>query len=97
MDDKADPSSGWPVLNILRTPSPAPQDWYGKLFIYIHNMLENFLDRLQKIRIDFILHHVDVRELPPLLQHNKYARIEVCFPARKLSFENKFSQGGQHL
>ncbi|KAH8674391.1 hypothetical protein BGZ60DRAFT_468760 [Tricladium varicosporioides] len=78
LDDKADPSSGWPVLDVRQTSSPAPQDWYGKLFIYIHNMIEGFLNRLQKTKICFVLYNVDARELPQHLKHDRYARVEVA-------------------
>ncbi|KAN0076101.1 protein of unknown function (DUF4470) domain containing protein [Elaphomyces granulatus] len=78
MDDKADPSNGWPTLEVERTSSPAPRDWYGKLFIYLHNMMKRFLDRLGKVRISFDLYNADVKELPQFLKHNKYSRIEVA-------------------
>lgn len=77
MDDKADPSNGWPILDIQQTSSPALRDWYGKLFIYLYGMLERFLDRLKKIRISFDLYNVDVNELPQHLEFDKYSRIEV--------------------
>lgn len=81
MDDKSDPSDGWPILDIQQTSSPAPNDWYGKLFVYLHNLLEQFLDRLQKIQISFDLYNVDVNELPQYLEFDRYSRIEVCFSA----------------
>jgi hypothetical protein len=84
MDDKADPSNGWPTLEVERTSSPAPRDWYGKLFIYLHNMMKRFLDRLGKVRISFDLYNADVKELPQFLKHNKYSRIEVCLPANQV-------------
>jgi hypothetical protein len=79
LDDKADPSSGWPILDVQKISSPAPRDWYGKLFVYIHNMMKKFLDRLQKVRIGMVLYNVDARELPKHLERNKYTRVEVCF------------------
>jgi hypothetical protein len=77
MDDKADPSDGWPISDFQQTSSPALRDWYGKLFIYLHNMLEQFLERLMKIPISFDLYNVDVNELPHKLEFDKYSRIEV--------------------
>jgi len=77
MDDKADPLDGWPILEVKQMPSPADQDVYGKLFIYLHDILLQFLDRFQKVRINFDLHSVDVNELPEHLQPNTYSRIEV--------------------
>jgi hypothetical protein len=77
MDDKADPSDGWPVLEIQQTSSPAIQDWYSKLFIYLYEVFQRFLDRLKKIRISVDLYNVDVNELPQHLEFNKYSKIEV--------------------
>ncbi|KAL2063905.1 hypothetical protein VTL71DRAFT_4399 [Oculimacula yallundae] len=77
-DDKADPSSGWPVLDVQQTSTPAAQDWYGKLFIYIHDMIEKFLDRLRRTKLCFVLYNVDVRELPQHLGQDRYDRIEVA-------------------
>jgi hypothetical protein len=77
MDDMADPSNGWPTLDVQQISSLALRDWYGKLFIYLHGVLERFLDRLKKIRISFNLFNVDVNELPQYLEPGKYSRIEV--------------------
>jgi hypothetical protein len=85
MDDKADPSSGWPVLEVQKITSPAAHDWYAKLFMYVHEVIERFLHRLQKIRIGFVLYNVDARELPQHLDHDKYARVEVCFSSQLVS------------
>jgi hypothetical protein len=64
MDDKADPSDGWPILDVQQTSLPALRDWYSKLFIYIYSVLERFLERLKKCQISFDLYTLDVRELP---------------------------------
>jgi hypothetical protein len=79
MDDKSDPSDGWPILDIQQTSSPASNDWYGKLFIYLHNLLERFLERLKEIQVSFDLYNVDVNELSQYLKSDRYSRIEVCF------------------
>jgi hypothetical protein len=78
MDDKADPSSGWPIVEVQQTPSPAQRDWYGKLYVYLYNLLNKFRDRLKEAKISFELYNLDVRELPQHLESNKYSRIEVC-------------------
>ncbi|KAH8593889.1 hypothetical protein B0O99DRAFT_546517 [Bisporella sp. PMI_857] len=78
MDDKADPSDGWPILDVQQTPSLAQRDWYGKLFIYLHSVVESFLDRLENVQISFDLYNVDVKELPRYLEGNKYTRLEVA-------------------
>jgi hypothetical protein len=76
--DKADPSDGWPIMEVQQTPYPATRDWYGKLFFYIHNELSKFLERLGKLQVSFNLYNVDVKELPLHLEPATYARIEVC-------------------
>jgi hypothetical protein len=77
MNNTADPSDGWPTLEIQGTPSPSPRDWYGKLFTYLHNMFERFLNRLANVQVAVELFNVDVKELPPNLTPDKYARIEI--------------------
>jgi hypothetical protein len=82
MDDKADPSNGWPIAEVQQTQSPAQQDWYGKLFIYLYNMFNKFRDRLMETKIGFELYNVDVEELPQHLEPAKYSRIEVCIQTK---------------
>lgn len=77
MCDQADPSGGWPTSDVQQTPSPAPGDWYGKLFIFLHKVLETFLGRLKQIRVSFDVYNVDAKELPRILERDKYSRIEV--------------------
>ncbi len=85
MDDTADPSNGWPVLEVQQTSWIAPRDWYGKLYVHIHGVMKRFLCRLQESRIRFDLYNVDVRELPQHLERNKFSRIEVCPRIDKVS------------
>lgn len=63
MDDRSDPSDGWPILYVQQITSPALHDWYGKLFTYLHKLLERFLDCLKRNGISFDLSNVDVNEL----------------------------------
>lgn len=77
MDDKSDPSSGWPISDVQQTPWPAPQDWYGKLYAQLHHVLCSFLSRLEKNQIGFTLYNLDVEDLPQHLQPNSFSRIEV--------------------
>jgi hypothetical protein len=84
MDDKADPSNGWPILDIQRTSSLALRDWYGKLFVYLHRLFQRFLNQLPKIRISFDLYNVDVNDLPRYLEFDRYSRIEVPSLANRL-------------
>jgi hypothetical protein len=77
MDDKADPSAGWLVTDIEKSPWPAKWDWYGKLYTHIFDILKQFLDTLQNNSIHFDLYNLDVKELPQHLQAGRYCRIEV--------------------
>jgi hypothetical protein len=77
MDDKADPLTGWPLWEVSRTPSIASNDAYGKLFIYLREVMQRFLRRLAAGNIKFELYNVDVRELPQQLCSGTYDRIEV--------------------
>lgn len=78
INDKSDPSNGWPIVDVQQTPSPAPRDWYGKPFFYLHEMLERFLDKLKTTRASFVLYNIDVKELPQYLELGKFSRIEVA-------------------
>lgn len=78
MDDKADPSAGWQVTDVGKSPWPVKWDWYGKLYKHIFDVLKDFMDSLQGNAISFDLYNVDVEELPKHLQAAKYCRIEVC-------------------
>ena len=64
--------------------------------MYIHNMMERFLGRLQKTKICFVLYNVDARDLPQHLEHSRYARIEVSLLADRVDLA-KAIEGGQHL
>ncbi|KFY46659.1 hypothetical protein V495_02325 [Pseudogymnoascus sp. VKM F-4514 (FW-929)] len=77
MSDQTDPSSGWPTLDIRETSSPAREDWYGKLFLFLHKLLKRFLGRLKETRVSFDIYNVDAKELPGLLERGTYSRIEV--------------------
>ena len=77
MDDKADPSTGWPIWEVRMTPSVASRDVYGKLFEYLHGVMLKFLERLNTGKVSFELYVLDVRELPQQLAANMFDRIEV--------------------
>lgn len=64
-------------MDVKQTSSPAPGDWYGKLFLFLHKTLKRFLGRLKETQVTFDLHNVDVRELPRNLEQGIYSRIEV--------------------
>lgn len=76
MDDKADPSSGWPIDNVQAVSLPASGDWYGKLYIYLHNLFQDFLARIRGATVTFRLFNVDAVLLPSYLDR-QYTRIEV--------------------
>lgn len=96
MDDQADPSAGWLTLDVNKTSSPAPEDWYGKLFFFLHKMFTKFLARLKKIRVDFDIHNVNVKELPRNLERGIYSRIEVSLLCTGFAHTNLVT-GGQYL
>ncbi|KAM3550499.1 hypothetical protein ARSEF4850_008310 [Beauveria asiatica] len=76
MDDKADPSSGWPIDDVQAVSLPASGDWYGKLYIYLHNLFQDFLARIRGATVTFRLFNVDAVLLPSYLDR-QYTRIEV--------------------
>ncbi|PGH26457.1 hypothetical protein AJ80_01770 [Polytolypa hystricis UAMH7299] len=78
LDDKADPLAGWPIWQVHCTSVLAREDLYGKLFVYLCEVLERFQQRLVTTRVDFEIYNVDVKELPKLLERGKYSRIEVA-------------------
>jgi hypothetical protein len=77
LDDRADPLNGWPIGEVNKKSSGATLDLYGKLFVYLRDEFSKFLSRLINVKIDFQLYGLDVKELPPHLEQNKYNRIEV--------------------
>lgn len=83
MDDKADPLAGWALWEVSRTPSNASNDAYGKLFVYLREVMQKFLRRLATGSATFELYNIDVRELPEHLASEIYDRIEVGTPVRR--------------
>ncbi|KAJ5742540.1 uncharacterized protein N7511_011272 [Penicillium nucicola] len=79
MDDKADPLDGWPIQEVAREQTMAKEDLYGKLYIYLRRVFQQFLEGLARIEIDLELLNVDAIQLPKTLQRDKYAKIEVLY------------------
>jgi hypothetical protein len=77
MSEQANPSSGWLTTDVQQTLSPAPEDWYGKLYFFLHKVLEKFLGRLKDLRVSFDIYNVDAKELLLNLKQGIYSRIEV--------------------
>lgn len=77
--DRADPLAGWDIREVDRIITPAREDLYGKLFVYLYDMFNNFQNRLGIINISFELYSLDVRDLSKYLETDRYSRIEVCF------------------
>lgn len=86
MDDKADPLAGWSPLEVHHTVPTASHDAYGKLFIYLREVMRKFLRRLATGKSNFELYNVDVRELPQHLIKERYDKIEVCTSIRRNRF-----------
>ncbi|OBT41478.1 hypothetical protein VE00_07576 [Pseudogymnoascus sp. WSF 3629] len=78
MSEQANPSSGWLTTDVQQTLSPAPEDWYGKLYFFLHKVLEKFLGRLKDLRVSFDIYNVDAKELLLNLKQGIYSRIEVA-------------------
>ena len=77
MNDQADPLAGWSYWEVHHTPSTASHDAYGKLFVYLREIMQKFLRWLATGKTNFELYNVDVRELPQYLTRDVYDRIEV--------------------
>lgn len=81
MKDNADPLHGWSLEEVSNTTSgAATADLYGKLFIYLRNMLRAFLSRIRNSKISFKLLHLDASSLPGHLDNDSFSRIDVCAP-----------------
>ncbi|KAK4148361.1 hypothetical protein C8A00DRAFT_39095, partial [Chaetomidium leptoderma] len=76
MDDKANPLDGWPIWEVLHQSWGAKEDWYGKLYAYLHHVLGRFLERLATSSVSFEMHCLDARELKNHLGRDQYTRIE---------------------
>ncbi|OAA37382.1 hypothetical protein NOR_07081 [Metarhizium rileyi] len=77
MSDQADPSDGWPISDIIASSFPASNDWYGKLYTYLHGLLYKFVQRIGTANLHVELFNVDANILPQYVQIGKYSRIEV--------------------
>ncbi|KAM0126323.1 hypothetical protein ACHAO1_010135 [Botrytis cinerea] len=76
--DRADPLAGWNIWEVDCTITPAKEDLYGKLFVYLYDMFNDFQTRLSTININFELYSLDIRDLPKYLEKDRYTRIEVA-------------------
>ncbi|OBT89075.1 hypothetical protein VE02_01946 [Pseudogymnoascus sp. 03VT05] len=65
-------------MDVKQMSSPAPEDWYGKLYFFLHKVLKKFLGRLKDLRVSFDIYNVDAKELPLILKQGIYSRIEVA-------------------
>jgi len=73
--------SGWPIADVAATATSATNDWYGKLFVYLQDVVCKFLRRLKDVKVDLQLLNIDAKDLPDHLERDTFARIEVCtFP-----------------
>lgn len=80
MKDSADPMDGWDQGNVLKTLiGPTSNDFYGKLFHHIKDLLSKFQKQTAARKVSFELLCMDVKDLPRQLNGRRFARIEVCF------------------
>ena len=78
MKDSADPIQGWYRTDFgVANFGPATNDIFGRLFHGLKSVLTSFYDRTSSNRCNFQLLNVDAIELPPLLEKERFARIEV--------------------
>ncbi|CAG8802856.1 6487_t:CDS:1, partial [Racocetra fulgida] len=78
MADSSDPLSGWNMFDVTKIKhGTANDDLYGKLFFYLRQQLEKFIDRLQKLSINFDLYDGDALELGEKLKGKLFDRIHV--------------------
>ncbi|KAF0399376.1 hypothetical protein F8M41_009723 [Gigaspora margarita] len=76
--DCSDPLSGWDLLKVVQVENgTAKDDLYGKLFFYLRNQLELFVDRLQNLNINFDLYDEDALELGQKIKKKQFDRIYV--------------------
>ncbi|KAF4311294.1 hypothetical protein GTA08_BOTSDO13075 [Botryosphaeria dothidea] len=82
MHDSADPLAGWAIEDALRKTPLAKNDLYGGLFFHISELLVDFCEKVQRMKISFVLLHVDAVDLPKSLANDfnltkSFDRIEV--------------------
>lgn len=79
MPDNADPLSGWSSKAVHETSiGPAKADLYGKLFVYLRQLLRAFLHRLScKQQLSFCMYNVDASVLGDYVEAGSCSRIEV--------------------
>ena len=77
--DSAEPRNGWSYSEIKQTLSGAAvNDSFGKLYFMLDHLIPSFHRRLRGTKIESRLFNVDAATLPEILEHNRFARIEVC-------------------
>ncbi|KAF0559057.1 hypothetical protein F8M41_007025 [Gigaspora margarita] len=78
MADSSDPLSGWDIYKVVQVKhGTANEDLYGKLFFYLREQFEMFIDRLQKLTITFDLYDEDALKLCEKLKVKQFDRIYV--------------------
>ncbi|CAG8662472.1 1334_t:CDS:1 [Dentiscutata erythropus] len=78
MADSSDPLSGWDIFKVVQVKhGTADEDLYGKLFFYLREQFEMFVDRLEKLTVNFDLYDEDALKLNEKLKGNKFDRIYV--------------------
>ncbi|KAJ6276567.1 hypothetical protein J3E71DRAFT_187021 [Bipolaris maydis] len=76
-DDKSDPMAGWCIRDVYEIPWKPSCDMYGKLFVYLREEFQAFLQRLSSLNLRLELFNVDATTLPQLLVPQSYDRVEV--------------------
>ncbi|CAG8510344.1 14603_t:CDS:2, partial [Racocetra fulgida] len=74
----SDPLSGWDILSVDQVNhGAANDDLYGKLFFYLREQFGMFIDRLQKLTINFNLYDEDALKLCKKFKNKRFDRIYV--------------------
>ncbi|RIB13965.1 hypothetical protein C2G38_2018828 [Gigaspora rosea] len=76
ISDNSDPLSRWDIFSVVQIKNgTADEDFYGKLFFYLREQFVMFIDRLQKLSINFDLYDEDALKLDEKLKDKKFDRI----------------------
>jgi hypothetical protein len=72
------PLRSWSLFEVLGTTAgSASNDVYGKLYCLVQSLFRQFHRRMAKLDVEFKVYCAEVKNLPHVLEGQKFARIEV--------------------
>ena len=78
LEELADPFDGWDFGAAVNSGTALPHsDIYGRLSLYLHEVLGNFVTQLRKHNVIFQLFHVGPEHLYKYAKKDTFARIDV--------------------